>query len=175
MTTRWERNEKRLAHLRQRFPTATKTNQADKDHSSVTSADKTHISDRTFYLGEIFWVKRKGWHACGGFETNTSRLHHPGLVVLKQANPVNSVRMVPGTTKLRQWGRKEPHIFSNAEDIKWKSSPEKVPDMQFFILDYWRPVCRRYIGAMLARLAHVDQCRLQDEMKELYSNYASSS
>lgn len=161
-----ERRRSRLERLRERFSCDYQVRDVDKDERFVTSTRPEHMHDRTFFLGEIFWVGRLGWHGCGGFGANGSRDHHPGAVCRKQVRGCKPVDMVPGSTKLREQleNGAEAHIFSPAGKIKWDGEDRGGPETQFFVLDYVRPVPRLYIGRKLGRLQHKDQMRLQNAL-----------
>lgn len=160
------RVQARLAHLRRVFPTAPDVCHVDKDFDSVTAPEM--VAERTFFLGEIFWVEREGWRGCGGFHTNPTRLHHPGLVVKKQSAPHRPVDMVPGTTmpKARLEDGRETHLFCPSEAPKWTVPEADHPELQVYVLDYWRPVPRRHVAGFLARLLYLDRQKLQEDMAE---------
>lgn len=161
--------EKRLKKLRKRFASMLHEKDLDKDFAEITADDNAHIADRTFFAGEIFWVEREGWQGCGGFHTNASRDHHPGLVVRKQGQPHQPVAMVPGSTKQYRYLKngRPAACFHPEKNIAWKISNRDHPSEQYYVLDYRRPVARSHIGFPLGRLQHSDTIRLQRAVQRI--------
>ncbi len=161
--------ENRLKKLRKRFGADINEDSLDKDFTGITSDDLGCIGVRTFFTGEIFWVGREGWQGCGGFYTNTTRDHHPGLVLRKQMMQYQPVEMVPGSKRQYPYlADKQPAtLFQPETDITWKIPGRDRPDEQFFVLEYRRPVARTHISFSLGRLQHADTVRLQTVMRKI--------
>ncbi len=164
------RVRERLEKLRERFPLVKSEQDGDKDFQHLTGTDLALLPQRSFFLGEMFWVLRAGWSGCGGFETNLSRDTHPGLVVKKQYDAFKPVDMVPGSKKEdnRPMNGNPAYLFSPRSELKWTNEKIEHPERQYFVLNYWRPVSRVHLSFYLGRLDYPDQMALQECMREAH-------
>ena len=119
----------------------------------------TFIPQRQWYMvGSIWWVRRQGWFGCGGFYTNESRLHHPGLVLRESRTPTEKlVIMAPGTSREMTAHAAQQRMFFCPQNV---TTGETNPKRQTFVMKYRQPVHKSYVADRLTSLSEQDRNRL---------------
>ena len=145
-----ERIAARLRRLRDRFGAGVHARHVDHDQDHLTSTRRDHVGDRTFFLGEIWWVERP---AMGDYRPHRAGSNHlPGLVTRRQESAGVAVECAPagrGGGGPSMQGAFEPR----------QPAPGLYAATVFHVL-YRRPVARTAFGAPIGKLSGADVQRL---------------
>lgn len=116
---------------------------------------------RQAYTGEIYWVSRKLWKNADGFSTNESKNGHPGLVCKNSTNAGKPIYLVPGSTS-KHYSKSEKFLPNEALHLDAGSC---LNDDGHFVLEYFQPISKRYVGKRQGKLSSSDRQRFEPIIK----------
>ncbi len=145
-----QRVAERLRRLRLRFGEKVRERNVDHDHERLTGTRFEHIPERTFFLGEVWWVDRFALGDCRPHREGSS--HRPAMVTRRQESPHEPVEMAPSARR--------PLAGQSGLCFQAQQPPERLEE-GVFLLHYRRPVGREWVGSPLGSVGGMDKQRLQ--------------